>query len=94
MTIEIDYLEGINDHLDEPPARHDRTLAMHSCRFEHRPDDLAAPGIEQYLIRCRCHSSSWAIWRPGDPEFVCPSVTGGPDRSDAFPGLPRAGQPL
>lgn len=82
--------EEIEVEYREPPApRHERTLTLHACRIEHRVDDLAY--TEQYLIRCRCHSSSWQVWRPGDPEFVCPSTLGGPDRADAMPGLPRAG---
>jgi hypothetical protein len=86
MAIEVHYAEG------GPPARHETTLPLHSCRFEHRPDELAAPGVEQYLIRCRCHSSSWQIWRPGDPPFVCPSTLGGLDKlDDVRPGLPRTG---
>jgi hypothetical protein len=72
--------------------RHERTLALHACRIEHRIDDLAFG--EQYLIRCRCHSSSWQVWQPGDPPFVCPSTLGGPDRlDDVREGLPRAGPP-
>lgn len=80
------------DYQPANPARHERTLALHACRIEHRVDDLALPGVEQYLIRCRCHSSSWQIWQPGDPDFVCPSTQGGPDLADVQAGLPRAGQ--
>jgi len=85
--IEVDFLPGGNS---PTVARHERTLQLHACRIEHRVDDLAY--TEQYLIRCRCHSSSWTVWRPGDPAFVCPSVEGGPDRlADVVDGLPRAG---
>lgn len=76
---------------DQALARVDRTLSLHACRIEHRIDDLAVGGREQYLIRCRCHSSSWTIWQPGDPPFTCPSTD--PDVSPypddrTTPGLP------
>lgn len=72
----------------------ERTLSLHACRIEHRRDDLAYS--EQYLIRCRCHSSSWIIWRPGDPPFVCPSTMDGVDPypDGVAPGLPAGASSL
>lgn len=43
---------------------------MHECQIKKQVDDFA--WTEQYIIWCECHSSSRQIWRPGDPEFVCP----------------------
>lgn len=61
---------------------------LHECRIEHRRDDLALADVEQYLIRCHCHSSSWKVWRPGDAPFVCPSEES--DYEDLASGLPSS----
>lgn len=46
-------------------------VMMHECQIEKEFDDYA--WVEQYRIRCKCHSAAWMIWRPGDPAFVCPT---------------------
>lgn len=44
---------------------------MHECQMQKREDDMA--WAEQYVVQCKCHmGNTWKIWRPGDPEFICP----------------------
>lgn len=45
---------------------------LHECQIQRREDEFS--WVEQYLVRCKCHSGDrWVTWRPGDPEFICPS---------------------
>lgn len=45
---------------------------LHECIIEKQKDVMAYG--EQYLVHCQCHmGSEWKTWRPGDPEFVCPT---------------------
>lgn len=45
---------------------------MHECQIRRKEDEFA--WVEQYLYQCKCHMGDrWVTWRPGDPEFVCPT---------------------
>jgi hypothetical protein len=65
--------ERIATAMHWPNAPQPVNVGMHPCQIEFEKDPHAHG--EQYLIRCRCHATSWQIWQPGDPAYVCP-VTG------------------
>lgn len=45
---------------------------LHECIIEKKEDEMA--WVEQYRVHCKCHMGDrWLIWRPGDPEFICPA---------------------
>lgn len=48
---------------------------LHECQIEKQPYENYA-NKEMYLIRCRCHDVAFKIWKPGDPEYVCPEEPG------------------